>query len=188
MEQLGVIQDPMAYQGSARRYRADSCAVGSRPVTAVGKHSNWSHSEDPSSTQKSWNFTANRSNGRMIHPWKYMGNIQKKHVVNCMIWIMNVNFFYLHRLHRNYRNQPSPAHLQSQISPFLVILEVTQIVPRFLWVFRQCSHSVEPFHGVCFSDGLAWQKFWEISPRRGIRSFPGFQTLRSFNTTWIQTD
>ena len=78
MEQLGVIQDPMAHRGSAHRYRADSCAVGSRPVTAVGQHSNWSHSEDPSSTQKSWNFTANRSNGRMIHPWKYMGDIPPK--------------------------------------------------------------------------------------------------------------
>ena len=111
MEQLGVIQDPMAYQGSARRYRADSCAAVTRPVTAVGKHSNWSHSEDPSSTQKSWNFT-NRSNCRMIHPWKYMGNIPPKkkrtnHVANCMIWIMHeLNFFYLHRLHRN---QPSPT-------------------------------------------------------------------------------
>ena len=106
--------------------------------------------------------------GRYPPPKKKRTN----HVVNCMIWIMNVNFFYLHRLHRN---QPSPAHLQSQISPFLVILEVTQIVPRFLWVFHQCSHSVEPFHGVCFSDGLAWQNFWEIfSP-------PG--NPRSFNTT-----
>lgn len=116
----------------------------------------------------------------LIAEWFIHGNIweisppkkRKKHVANCMIWIMHeLNFFYLHRLHRN---QPSPTHLQSQISPFLVILEVTQIVPRFLWVFHQCSHSVEPFHGVCFSDGLAWQNFWEIFSPPGNPVIPDF--------------
>ena len=51
--------------------------------TAVGKHSNWSHSEDPSSTQKSWNFTTD-----LIAEWFIHGNIweispQKKENKSC---------------------------------------------------------------------------------------------------------
>ena len=184
MEQLGVIQDPMAYQGSARRYRADSCAAVTRPVTAVGKHSNWSHSEDPSSTQKSWNFT-NRSNCRMIHPWKYMGNIPPKKENKSCSELYDMNHAWI-KLFLSTSATSKPAKSDSQVRPTFKVkyprswsyLRSLRLYLVFFGVFHQCSHSVVfPFHGVCLSDGLAWQNFWEIFSPHGESSHSGFLSL-----------